>query len=410
MGADRNPNSRRATLVPRFHRQTPGFRKGWVMARTESLPDMPLLEELVPKVPSGSPRLAKTERSHGHGKPMARNQRSHLELPVIVCGQSLNKEPLHEAARTLVVHPHGALIALDATVELGQELVLVNPKTKAEAACRVVGIESSKEGCKFGVEVEFTHSAAKFWGVLFPPENLDPAERKLPRSHRQHLRVECSHPVRIRPVDGSADHAEDVCCTQNISSDGLYFTGGQLGYREGMRLLISFLQHSDFSASDTDHIGQVVRLDHGKDDCMGVAVKLLEPITWRTANDGLGRVVVVRLRKACRKSSKTAPASVAELAVHEMKDEPKTAQQPEKPNETKSRVYFRPSFRRPELWRQWKEAIFLPRIHRIASAICPWAGRQLARYRKWVIGLSRILSSRGRELLRIEKTSALSEE
>jgi hypothetical protein len=341
---------------------------------------------------------------------MARNQRSHLELPVIVCGQSLNEESLHEAARTLVVHPHGALIALDATVELGQELVLVNPKTKAEVTCRVIGFDSSKNGCKFGVEVEFTHSAAKFWGVLFPPENLDPAERKLPRSHRQHLRVECSEPVRIRPADDSTDHSEDACYTQNISRDGLYFTSGHLGYREGMRLLISFLQHSDFSASDTDHIGQVARLDHGKDGRMGVAVKLLEPITWQTAYDGQGRVVVVRLRKACRKSSKTAPTSVTELTLPQMKDEPKTAQQPEKPEEIKSRVYFRPSFPRPELLRQLKEAIFLPRMRQIASAIYRWARRQLTRYREWAIGLPRILYSRGRELLRIEKTSALSEE
>jgi len=340
---------------------------------------------------------------------MARNQRSHLELPVIVCGHSRIEVPLHEAARTLVVHPHGALIALDASVELGQELVLVNPKTKAEAACRVAGIESSKSSCKSSVEVEFTHSGARFWGVLFPPEDLDPAERKLPRSHRQHLRVECSEPVRIRPADDSTSDT-DVCCTQNISSDGLYFTGGQLGYREGMRLLIRFLQNSDFSASDTDHIGQVVRLDHGKDGHMGVAVKLLEPITLQTACDGLRRVVVVRSRKPPRKSSQTEPASVAELAVPEMKDEPRTTQHSEKPQKTKSRVYFRLSSRRPELSRQLKEAIFLRRIHQIASAISRWARRQLARNRKWAIGLSRILSSRGRESVRIEKASAPSEQ
>jgi hypothetical protein len=410
MRAQRNPNAWRVTLVPRFHRRSLRFVKGWVMARTASLPDMPAMEESAPKVPSGPPRLAKTERPHGHGNPMARNQRSHLELPVIVCGQSLNEEPLHEAARTLVVYPHGALIALDVNVELGQELVLVNPKTKAEAACHVVGIESNKSGCRFSVDVAFTHSAAKFWGVLFPPENLDPAERKLPRSHRQHLRVECSEPVRIRPADDSTDDTEDVCCTQNISSDGLYFTGGQLGYREGMRLLIRFLQNSDFSASDTDHVGQVVRLDYGKDGRMGVAVRLLEPITWQTACDGLRRVVVVRSRKALRKSSKTAPASVGELAVPEMKDEPRTTQQPEKPQKTKSRVYFRPSFLRAELWRQLKEIIFLPRTHQTTTAICRWARRQLERYRHWAIGLRRILHSRGRELLRMEKTSALSEE
>jgi hypothetical protein len=93
-----------------------------------------------------------------------------------------------------------------------------------------------------------------------------------------------------------------------------------------------------------------------------------------------------------------------------MKDEPKTAEQPEKPNKTKSRVYFRPSFPRPELLRQLKEAIFLPRMTQIASAIYRWARRQLARNREWAIGLPGILYSRCRELLRIEKTSALSEE
>ena len=130
------------------------------MARTEPLPDMPVLEERVPKVPSGSSRIAKAERPHGHGKPMARNQRSHLELPVIVCGHSPNEEPLHEEARTLVVYPCGALIALDATVELGQELVLVNPKTKAEAACHVVGIESNKSGCRIaGVQESIARNA-----------------------------------------------------------------------------------------------------------------------------------------------------------------------------------------------------------------------------------------------------------
>src|SRR5260370_26071674 len=110
-----------------------------------------------------------------------------------------------------------------------------------------------------------------------------------------------------------------------------------------MRLLIRFLQNSDFSASDTDHIGQVVRLDHGKDGRMGVAVNLLEPITWQAACDGLRRVVVVRSSKARRKSSKTAPASAAELALPEMKDQPRTTQHSAKQQNTKNRVHCQPS-------------------------------------------------------------------
>jgi len=56
-------------LVPPFHRQSPRLGTGSAMARTESLPDIPVLEERVPKVPSGSSRLAKTERPHGMENP-----------------------------------------------------------------------------------------------------------------------------------------------------------------------------------------------------------------------------------------------------------------------------------------------------------------------------------------------------
>jgi hypothetical protein len=66
MRARPKPNSRWVTLVPPFHRQSPRFGRAWAMARTESLPDMPVLEKRVPKIPSGSSRLAKTEKPHGH--------------------------------------------------------------------------------------------------------------------------------------------------------------------------------------------------------------------------------------------------------------------------------------------------------------------------------------------------------
>jgi hypothetical protein len=152
--------------------------------------------------------------------------------------------------------------------------MLVNPKTELEAACRVATCEPEKNGSKFVVEVELTQPAPKFWGVVFPPENWDPAERKLPRVPRRHGRVECSQPVRVRPLKESANHFDDVSTTQNISPGSLYFISRHLGYRKSMRLMITFLSRSDFFAPKTNCAGQIVRVDQREDGHVGVAVKL----------------------------------------------------------------------------------------------------------------------------------------
>lgn len=243
-------------------------------SQSESIPDMVAVEKPLPIACSESSRAVKSERQHRNGVPISRSRRSHLALPVFVYGYSSSKEPLLEAARTLVVYAHGALVALDAALEPGQELVLVNPKTKVEAACHVAALELKKNGCKSMVELEFIHPAPRFWGVVFPPENWDPAERKLPRAPRGSCRVKCFQPVRVRPAEESANHFEDVCSTQNISRDSLYFTNGHLGYRKGMRVVITFLHHSDFFAPNTNYTGRIVRVDQSEDGRVGVAVKL----------------------------------------------------------------------------------------------------------------------------------------
>src|SRR5205807_2184861 len=240
---------------------------------SEFLADTLPVERPPAKAGSDAPRRINLERKHRNGVPMKRTQRLRLELPVFVYSRSTDQEPepLHEMARSLVVYARGGVLVLGVTVKLGQELLLVNPRSEVQAACHVAGFEP----CPPMVRLEFTESVPGFWGVAFPPDDGDPAERKLPRVPRRSRRVESSLPIQVRQAAESASEAGDVCITQNISRGGLYFRSGLLTYREGMRLTISFLRHSGLFALNSKHMGQIVRVDQIEDGLVGVAVRLV---------------------------------------------------------------------------------------------------------------------------------------
>jgi hypothetical protein len=243
------------------------------MARSgsECLADTLAVERPAAEASSTPPDLNDTQPKHRSSVPIKRNQRLRLELPVFVYSRSRDQEPLYEMARSLVVYARGGVLVLGATVKLGQELLLVNPRSEVQAACRIAGFEP----CPPIVRLEFTQPVPGFWGVAFPPEGGDSAERKLPRVPRRFRRVECALPIQVRQAAESASEVRDVCITQNISRDGLYFKSGLLSYREGMRLTISFLRHSGLFARNSKYIGQIVRVDQIGDRCVGVAVRLV---------------------------------------------------------------------------------------------------------------------------------------
>src|ERR1700730_4691354 len=191
------------------------------MARSgsECLADTPTIARRPAKAHSASPRLVDTDRKQRNGVPMKTNQRLYLELPVFVYRLSTDKEPepLREAARSAVVYAGGCVLTLGATVELGQELLLVNPKTKVRAACRVTGFEPQKNGSQPMVRLEFSQLVPRFWGVMFPPEQGDPAERKLPQLPVPMRRVDTT----AQPSKHPASERKDARITQNISRRGL---------------------------------------------------------------------------------------------------------------------------------------------------------------------------------------------
>jgi hypothetical protein len=99
-----------------------------------------------------------------------RSQRLSRGLPVFVCGESPKRKPFKEEAFTVSFNAHGALLILGAKVELGQQVMLMNPTTWDDQAARVVYATPAKGGLTH-IGVEFVSPAPGFWPVSDPPED-----------------------------------------------------------------------------------------------------------------------------------------------------------------------------------------------------------------------------------------------
>lgn len=92
-----------------------------------------------------------------------------------VHGVGEDQHPFREATHTLVINAHGALIGLAHPVEVGQQIILKNPKSQEMQACRVVHSGTAVSG-KTHVGVEFLRPAPNFWQIAFPPDDWKPQD------------------------------------------------------------------------------------------------------------------------------------------------------------------------------------------------------------------------------------------
>jgi hypothetical protein len=104
-----------------------------------------------------------------------RSQRIFLNVGVTIQGTGANGEPINEESRTLVVSAHGALLALQSPVALGQVLTVHHNKTEEELFCRVARIQQGNAE-KTEIGIEFLQPSPRFWRVAFPPADWKPAE------------------------------------------------------------------------------------------------------------------------------------------------------------------------------------------------------------------------------------------
>ena len=86
--------------------------------------------------------------------------------PVRAAGKNSDGRRFRENSQTIVINAHGGLLYLQETIELGMDIILINPATEEEQECRVVYVgDTSDKGTRVGVE--FLSPSPHFWGVEF---------------------------------------------------------------------------------------------------------------------------------------------------------------------------------------------------------------------------------------------------
>jgi hypothetical protein len=95
-----------------------------------------------------------------------RSSRVFTRISVQVKGRAMDGRKFRENSQTVVINAHGGLLYLQETVEMGADLVVVNPITDEQQDCRVVYVgDTSDKGTRVGVE--FLTPSPQFWGVAF---------------------------------------------------------------------------------------------------------------------------------------------------------------------------------------------------------------------------------------------------
>jgi hypothetical protein len=99
-----------------------------------------------------------------------RSSRVFTRIPVKAKGKGHAGRKFSETSQTIVINAHGGLLYLQEEIDLGAELVLVNPATEEEQECRVVYLgDTSDKGTRVGVE--FLYPSPHFWGIEFAQQD-----------------------------------------------------------------------------------------------------------------------------------------------------------------------------------------------------------------------------------------------
>lgn len=101
-----------------------------------------------------------------------RSQRVAIRLQLIVRREADVDALMSEAAPTLVVNAHGALITLAMSVQPGEKLIVRHPNSGEEQECRVVRL-AEKQASDNRVAIEFTKPVPHFWHIDFPPPDWE---------------------------------------------------------------------------------------------------------------------------------------------------------------------------------------------------------------------------------------------
>lgn len=111
-----------------------------------------------------------------------RSSRVVIDIPVTLFAQNSSRKMIEVHTSTLTVSAHGALISVKSEIDPTRPVLLANPKTGMDVQCRVAYRKDSAEGL-VELGLEFSNPLPRFWGIHFPPDDWNPAERKKATSH-----------------------------------------------------------------------------------------------------------------------------------------------------------------------------------------------------------------------------------
>lgn len=92
-----------------------------------------------------------------------KSARASVYVPLFVYGYDSASQPFHQDTHSLEVSADGGLLKLDANVQRGQKLLLMNRVTKQEQECYVVGLKIHPKRSHLHVGVSFKQPAPAFW-------------------------------------------------------------------------------------------------------------------------------------------------------------------------------------------------------------------------------------------------------
>ena len=107
-----------------------------------------------------------------------RSRRVQIAMPVAVRGKS-ESEIFEEKTVTAAVSAHGCMVHLSTPVERGEQVAVVNTAARDEQICTVSYLGQADDG-RTEVGLQFMTPCPRFWRMHFPPDDWDPADRKLP--------------------------------------------------------------------------------------------------------------------------------------------------------------------------------------------------------------------------------------
>ena len=93
-----------------------------------------------------------------------------LQIPVLIYVPMSDGRSLRHDGFTLLVNTHGCVFTMETKLEVGQRIVLVNPKSGVEQPGAATRVQKSRDG-GYAVAFEFDNASPQLWSLMFLTKN-----------------------------------------------------------------------------------------------------------------------------------------------------------------------------------------------------------------------------------------------